>query len=159
AGMPLTLFHNDGNGHFSDVSARSGVAKLVGRALGVVAIDVNDDGWTDLFVARDASANLLLINQKDGTFADVAADAEVAYDQTSVAKAGMGVDAGDVNQDGKPDFVVTNFNDQYHSLLVASGSLRYDDQTLQSGLARHTKKFVGWGTHYLDFDNDGNLDL
>ncbi len=159
AGVPLTLFHNDGNGHFSDVSAHSGVERLVGRALGVVAIDVNDDGWTDLFIARDASANLLLINQRDGTFRDVADDAEVAYDAAGVAKAGMGVDAGDVNNDGRPDFVITNFNDQYHSLLVAMQSLRYDDQTLQSGLARHTKKFVGWGVHYIDFDNDGNLDL
>jgi len=158
-GMPLTLFHNDGNGHFSDVSTYSGLAKLVGRALGVVAIDVNDDGWTDLFVARDASPNLLLINQKDGTFRNMADDAEVAYDAAGVAKAGMGVDAGDVNNDGRPDFVVTNFNDQYHSLLVATQSLRYDDKTLPSGLARYTRQLVGWGVHYIDFDNDGNLDL
>ena len=158
-GMPLTLFHNDGNGHFSDVSTNSGLAKLVGRALGVVAIDVNDDGWTDLFVARDASPNLLLINQKDGTFRNMADDAEVAYDAAGVAKAGMGVDAGDVNNDGRPDFVVTNFNDQYHSLLVATQSLRYDDKTLPSGLARYTRQLVGWGVHYIDFDNDGNLDL
>jgi len=159
AGLPLTLFHNDGNGHFTDVSARSGVARLVGRALGVVAIDVNDDGWTDLFVARDASPNLMLINQKDGTFRDVASDAEVAYDLAGVAKAGMGVDAGDVNADGRPDFVVTNFNDQYHSLLVSTSSFLYEDQTMESGLARHSKKFVGWGVHYIDFDNNGNLDL
>jgi enediyne biosynthesis protein E4 len=158
-GMPLTLFHNQGNGHFTDVSARSGLAKLVGRALGVVAIDVNDDGWADLFVARDASANLLLINQKDGTFRDVASEAEVAYDPAGLAKAGMGVDAGDVNGDGRPDFAITNFNDQYHSLLVATGSILYDDQTSRSGLARYTKKFVGWGAHYIDFDNDGNLGL
>jgi hypothetical protein len=159
AGMPMTLFHNDGDGHFTDVSAQSGLARFVGRALGVVAIDVDDDGWTDLFVARDASPNLLLINQKNGTFRDVAADAEVAYDESGVAKAGMGVDAGDVNGDGKPDFVVTNFNDQYHSLLVGTKALRYDDQTLRSGLARLTKKLVGWGVHYVDFDNDGNLDV
>jgi hypothetical protein len=158
-GMPLTLFHNDGNGHFSDVSTHSGLAKLVGRALGVVAIDVNDDGWTDLFVARDASPNLLLINQRDGTFRNMADDAEIAYDAAGAAKAGMGVDAGDVNKDGRPDFVVTNFNDQYHSLFVATQSLRYDDETLPSGLARYTKQFVGWGVHYIDFDNDGNLDL
>jgi hypothetical protein len=159
AGMPLSLFHNDGNGHFTDVSAHSGLAKFVGRALGVVAIDVNDDGWTDLFVARDASPNLLLINQKDGTFRDIASDAEVAYDSAGVAKAGMGVDAGDVNGDGRPDFVITNFNDQYHSLLMGTNSLAYRDQTVESGLARYTKKFVGWGVHYIDFDNDGNLDL
>jgi len=158
-GLPLTLFHNDGNGRFTDVSESSGVAKLIGRALGVVAIDVDDDGWTDLFVARDASPNLLLINQKNGAFRDVAADAEAAYDQAGVAKAGMGVDAGDVNRDGKPDFVITNFNDQYHSMLEATQTVRYDDQTMQSGLARLTKNFVGWGVHYIDFDNDGNLDL
>jgi hypothetical protein len=158
-GMPLTLYHNEGNGHFTDVSQRSGLAKFVGRALGVVAVDVNDDGWTDLFVARDASSNLLLINQKDGTFRDVALEAEVAYDSAGVAKAGMGVDAGDVNGDGRPDFIVTNFNDQYHSLFVSTSSTLYDDQTAMSGLARHTKSFVGWGTHFIDFDNDGNLDL
>lgn len=158
-GMPLTLYHNNGDGTFTDVSRQSGLDKLVGRALGVVAIDANDDGWPDLFVARDASSNLLLINQKDGTFRDVALDAEVAYDSAGVAKAGMGVDAGDVNGDGQPDFVVTNFNDQYHSLFVNSASMRYDDQTVASRLAAFTKSYVGWGTHFIDYDNDGNLDL
>jgi hypothetical protein len=158
-GMPLMLYHNEGNGQFTDVSVSSGVAKLVGRALGVVAVDVNDDGWTDLFVARDASPNLLLVNQKDGSFRDIAPEAEVAYDTAGMAKAGMGVDAGDVNGDGKPDFVITNFNDQYHSLLVGTSSTLYEDQTARSRLARYTKNFVGWGTHYVDFDNDGALDL
>ena len=158
-GMPLTLYHNDGHGKFSDISESSGVAKFVGRALGVVAIDVNDDGWTDLFIVRDASPNLLLINQKNGTFRDIAPEAEIAYDAAGMAKAGMGVDAADLNGDGRPDFVITNFNDQYHSLLVSSSSDVYDDQTTKSNLARYTKKFVGWGIHYIDFDNDGNLDL
>jgi hypothetical protein len=158
-GMPLTLYHNDGHGKFSDISESSGVAKFVGRALGVVALDVNDDGWTDLFIARDASPNLLLINQKNGTFRDIAPESEIAYDAAGIAKAGMGVDAADLNGDGRPDFVITNFNDQYHSLLVSTTSDVYDDQTTKSNLARFTKKFVGWGVHYLDFDNDGNLDL
>jgi hypothetical protein len=158
-GMPLTLYHNDGNGRFSDISESSGVARFVGRALGVVALDVNDDGWTDLFIARDASPNLLLINQKNGTFRDIAPESEIAYDAAGIAKAGMGVDAADLNGDGRPDFVITNFNDQYHSLLVSTSSDVYDDQTTKSNLARYTKKFVGWGVHYLDFDNDGNLDL
>jgi len=158
-GMPLTLYHNNRDGTFTDVSQQSGLGKLVGRALGVVAIDVNDDGWTDLFVARDASPNLLLINQGDGTFADAALDAEVAYDPAGLAKAGMGVDAGDVNGDGIPDFVVTNFNDQYHSLLLGSPGLLYQDRTVASHLAEYSKSYVGWGTHFIDYDNDGKLDL
>lgn len=158
-GMPLTLYHNNGDGTFTDVSEASGFTKLIGRALGVVAIDVNDDGWPDLFVARDASPNLLLINQKNGTFRDVAPEAEVAYDSAGVAKAGMGVDAGDFNGDGRPDFAVTNFNDQYHSLFVSAPSLFYNDQTVASRLSAYTKSYVGWGIHFLDYDNDGNLDL
>lgn len=158
-GMPLTLYHNNGNGTFTDVSKQSGFDKLVGRALGVVAIDVNGDGWPDLFVARDASPNLLLINRKNSTFEDAAVDAEIAYDPSGMAKAGMGVDAGDVNGDGLPDFIVTNFNDQYHSLLVGSPSLPYQDRTVASHLASFTKSYVGWGTKFLDYDNDGNLDL
>src|SRR5262249_510145 len=151
--------HNNGDGTFTDVSERSGLAKLVGRALGVVAVDVDDDGWTDLFVARDASPNLLLTNQKNGTFRDVASDSEVAYTSDAVAKPGMGIDAGDVNGDGKPDFVVTNFNDEYHSLFVSSPSGLFDDESVSSRLAEFTKLFVGWGVHFIDFDNDGNLDL
>jgi len=158
-GMPLALYHNNGNGTFTDVSAPSGLAKFVGRALGVVTIDVNDDGWPDLFVARDASPNLLLLNKRDGTFEDAGLDAEVAYDPNGVAKAGMGVDAGDVLGDGKPDFVVTNFNDEYHSLFLDPGSFPYDDWTVKSRLAAITKAYVGWGTHFIDYDNDGNLDL
>jgi enediyne biosynthesis protein E4 len=159
AGMPLTLYHNNGDGTFTDVSEKSGLAKLIGRALGVIAIDVNDDGWPDLFVARDASPNLLLINKKDGTFLDVGLDADVAYDSNGTAKAGMGVDAGDVNEDGKPDFVVTNFNDEYDSLFISTPSLMYNDGTVASRLAAYTKFYVGWGAHFIDYDNDGNLDL
>src|SRR5215469_368177 len=159
AGMPLTLYHNNGDGTFTDVSEKSGLAKLVGRALGVVTIDVNGDGWPDLFVARDASPNLLLINKQNGTFEDTALDAEVAYDPQGAPKSGMGIDAGDVNGDGKPDFVVTNFNDEYHSLFVSTSSPLYTDQSVPSHLAAYTKSFVGWGTHFIDYDNDGNLDL
>ena len=158
-GMPLALYHNNGDGTFTNVSVQSGVSQYVGRALGVVSVDVNDDGWPDLFVARDASPNLLLINQKNGTFADAGLDSEVAYDPNGLAKAGMGVDAGDANGDGWPDFVVTNFNDEYHSLFLNRGSFPYEDWTVRSGLAGNTRYDVGWGTHFIDYDNDGNLDL
>ena len=159
AGLPLSLYHNNGDGTFTDVSEPSGLARQVGRSLGVIAIDVDDDGWTDLFVARDASPNLLLINQRDGTFEDVGLDAEVAYDENGRAKSGMGVDAGDVNGDGWPDFVVTNFNDEYHSLYLNHGSMPWQDWTTRSELARYTRTDVGWGTRFLDFDNSGRLGL
>jgi enediyne biosynthesis protein E4 len=159
AGMPLTLYHNNNDGTFSDVSERSGLAKLTGRALGVIAVDVNDDGWPDLFVARDASPNLLLINEKDGTFRDAGSEYEVAYDSNGHAKAGMGVDAGDLNGDGRPDFVVTNFNDEYTSLFLASHSALYEDKADAWRLSGATRSYVGWGVHFLDYDNDGYLDL
>ncbi len=158
-GMPLTLYHNNGNGTFTDVSHSSGVDKFIGRALGAVAIDVDDDGWPDLFVARDASPNLLLINKHDGTFVDRGDEAEISFDENGVAKAGMGVDAGDVLGNGHPGFVVTNFNDEFHSLFISQGKYPFEDWTTRSQLASLTKSYVGWGAHFLDYDNDGNLDL
>jgi hypothetical protein len=159
AGMPLTLYHNNGDGTFTDVSHSSGVDKFVGRSLGAVAIDVDDDGWPDLFVARDASPNLLLINKHDGTFADRGDEAEISFDENGVAKAGMGVDAGDVLGNGLPGFVITNFNDEFHSLFISRGKYPYEDWTARSHLSALTKSYVGWGAHFLDYDNDGNLDL
>jgi len=158
-GQSPTLYHNQGDGTFADVSSVSGVARYSGRALGVVSIDVNDDGWPDLFVARDASPNLLLINQRNGTFQDHGLDAEVAFNADGVARAGMGVDAGDISGDRRPDFVFTNFNDEYHSLIHNPGSFPYEDWTQNSGLAGLTQYDVGWGIHLIDFDNNGILDL
>jgi hypothetical protein len=158
-GEPPTLYHNNGDGTFSDVTAKAGLSNLVGRALGVVAIDVDDDGWMDLLVARDASPNLLLLNQRNGTFRDAALKAEVAFNDDGNPRAGMGVDAGDVNGAGRPDFVVTNFNDEYHALFVNPGKFPFEDRTVSSGLAALTRSFVGWGTHFIDYDNSGNLGL
>ena len=154
-----TLYHNNGDGTFTDVTEQAGLAKLVGRALGVVSIDVNDDGWPDLFVARDASPNLLLINKRNGTFEDAALDAEVALSADGAARAGMGVDAGDVNGDGRPDFIVTNFNDEQHTLFLNPGKFPFREATRESGLAALTRFYVGWGAHFIDYDNNGNLDL
>ena len=153
------LYHNNGDGTFTDATAQAGLSKLAGRALGVVAIDVDGDGWTDLFVARDASPNLLLLNKHNGTFEDAALKAEVALNMDGNARAGMGVDAGDVAGNGWPAFVITNFNDEHHALFVHPGHFPFEERTVQSGLANLTHSFVGWGTHFLDYDNDGNLDL
>ncbi|MGI8958799.1 MAG: CRTAC1 family protein [Bryobacteraceae bacterium] len=158
-GERSTLYHNNGDGTFTDVTGHAGLARLVGRALGVVAIDVDGDGWPDLFVARDASPNLLLINQHDGTFKDAALDAEVALSADGMARAGMGVDAGDVDGHGRPDFIITDFNDEQHALFLNTGEFPYREWTRESGLAALTRSFVGWGVHFIDYDNDGNFDL
>jgi enediyne biosynthesis protein E4 len=158
-GMPLTLYHNNGNGTFSDVSTASGLDRVVGRALGVVAVDIDGDGWVDLFVSRDASPNVLLLNKHDGTFADASLDAEVAFDRDGNAKAGMGVDAGDCNGDGRLDLVVTNFNYEFDSLFLNRGSFPFAAGAQSSHLAQITRPYVGWGVHFLDYDNDGALDL
>lgn len=158
-GMPLTIYHNNRNGTFTDVSRSTGLDRFVGRALGVVAIDMDADGWPDLFVARDASPNLLLLNKHDGTFVDAGVEAEVAFDSNGNAKAGMGVDAGDVNGDGRPDIVVTNFNFEYSSLFINRGRFPLEDWTRASHLAGPSRLDVGWGVHLIDFDNDGLLDL
>ena len=158
-GAPLALYRNNGNGTFADASTTSGVDKNIGRGLGVVAVDVDDDGWTDLFVARDGSPNLLLMNQRNGTLRDFAMEAEVAYDPNGVAKAGMGIDAADVNGDGRPDFVMTAFNSEQHSLFINPGRFPFEDRTTASSLGFLTMPYVGWGTHFLDYDNDGTMDL
>jgi hypothetical protein len=159
AGEAPRLYHNNGDGTFTDVTEQAGLSKLVGRALGVITIDADGDGWPDLFVARDASPNLLLINKHDGTFADAGLIAEIAFNMDGNARAGMGVDAGDLTGDGRPDFVVTNFNDEQHALFLNPGHFPFEERTVQSGLAALTRSFVGWGTHFIDYDNDGNLDL
>ncbi len=158
-GRPARLYRNNGDGTFADVSATTGVAGLPGRALGVVAIDYDGDGFTDLFVARDASPNLLLRNRAGKSFEDVGLLAEVAYSPDGVARAGMGVDAGDLNGDGTPDFVVTNFDSEYHALYLNPGRLPFREATVSSRLAEFTKPYVGWGVRMLDHDNDGALDL
>jgi hypothetical protein len=157
-GQASVLYHNQRDGTFKDVSVQAGI-HLVGRAFGVVSTDFDNDGWPDLCVARDASPNLLLLNQKNGTFRDAAAEAELAYNPDGVELAGMGVDAGDVDGNASPDLVVTNFNDEYHSLYLNRERFPFENGTQSSGLARLTKAYVGWGIRLFDYDNDGDLDL
>lgn len=158
-GMPLTLFRNNRNGTFTDVSRESGVDRFIGRALGVVTIDLDDDGWPDLVVTRDGSPNLLLMNMHNGTFEDAALVAEFAYDADGNTKAGMGVDSADFTGTGHPDIAVTNFNYECESLFLNGGQFPLVDASRSSRLCLHTRVNVGWGTHFLDFDNDGLLDL
>ncbi len=158
-GSRSRLFRNQGDGTFQDVSVASGVAVSPGRALGVVAVDADGDGWIDLFVARDASPNLLLVNQHNGTFADHAMEAEVAYNLNGIARSGMGVDAADWNGDGLPDFAVTNFDHEYHALYASHAGGAYTDEAASSGFAKLTQPYVGWGIAFGDFQNSGTLGL
>jgi len=158
-GDRLSLYRNNGDGTFTDVSTSSGVDKYVGRGLSAVTVDVDDDGWPDVFVTRDGSPNLLLMNQENGTFRDFAADAEVAYDPNGLAKAGMGIDAADLNGEGWPDFAMTAFDAEYFSLFINHGTFPFDDWTIPSGLAHMSMHDVGWGAHFLDYDNSGVMDL
>ncbi len=155
AGRQPRLYRNQGGGTFAPVP----MPDLAGRALGVVAVDYDGDGRQDLFVARDASPNLLLRNRGDGKFENAALEAEVAYSPEGTARAGMGVDAGDVNGDGHPDFAVTNFDHEYHALYLNPGRLPFTEATVASRLAEHTRPYVGWGLRLFDYDNDGDLDM
>ena len=154
-----TLYHNNGDGTFTDVTAQAGLSHLAGRALGVVAIDVDGDGWQDLFVARDASPNLLLMNKHDGTFEDKALDADVAFNMDGEALSGMGVDAGDFTGNGFPGFAVTNFSGERHSLFVNPGRFPFVARTLESGIGSFTMPYVGWGVQFIDYNNSGQLGL
>ncbi len=158
-GQVSALYRNLGDGSFEDATAGARLDNLAGRALGVATVDVNNDGWTDLYVARDGSPDLLLLNNRDGTLSNVGLRAEISYNSDGEALAGMGVDVGDIDGDLWPDFVVTNFHDEYHSVWRHTGGFPFENATHSSGVAGLTRTYVGWGLRLLDYDNDSDLDL
>src|SRR5437016_13716883 len=119
------LFHNDGDGTFTDVSRESGIAKVLGKAWGVVATDINNDGWMDLFVANDTVANFLFLNKGNAKFEDIGLEAGVAYSQEGRARSGMGVDSADFDQDGWQDLFVTNVDQEMYSIYRNSHDLTF----------------------------------
>ena len=152
------LFHNEG-GRFVDVTKRSGVDRALGRGLGVAVLDANGDGWPDIFVANDASANHLWVNQRDGTFAERALETGVAYSEEGVARAGMGVAVGDYNNDGYEDLLVLNLLREGATLFQNDKRGGFTDVSLKTGVHAITFPYTGFGTGWFDFDNDGWLDL
>ena len=153
------LFHNNGDGTFTDVSKDSGIAGHLGKAWGVVATDVNNDGLMDLWVANDTVANFLFINRGNGKFDEIATAAGVAYSADGKARSGMGVDSADFDQDGWMDLFVSNLDRELFALYKNNHDETFDDLALPSGIGKATRFMSGWGLKFFDYDNDGDLDL
>jgi hypothetical protein len=160
-GLPpgsLALYHNNGDGTFTNVSAQSGVAKLKGYAMTAVAADFDNDGWPDIYVACDSTPSFLLRNNRNGTFTDIGLESGVALSEDGMEQAGMGVGIGDYNLDGNLDIFKTHFADDTNILYRNDGKGNFEDTTISAGLAVETR-FIGWGAGIVDLDNDGHPDL
>jgi enediyne biosynthesis protein E4 len=153
------LYHNEGGGRFTDVSERSRIARVTGRySMTAVAADVNGDDWPDIYVASDSTASILYRNNRDGTFTDVAVESGTAYNEHGTPQAGMGVAAGDYNNDGLLDLVKTHFADDIPALYRNLGKGLFEDTATSAGL-NVQNRHVEWGAGLADFDNDGFTDL
>ena len=153
------LFRNLGNGRFQDVTFSAGIAAAVGPGLGVAAADFNGDGWPDLYVANDGAANLLWLNNGNGTFHERALLSGAAYAADGIARAGMGVAAGDFDGSGRESVFVTNLSREGATLYRNDGATGFVDATLSFRLFQPTYPFTGFGVEWFDYDNDGRPDL
>jgi len=152
------LYHNNGDGTFTNVSESSGIAKVQGRySMTATTLDFDRDGWTDIYVACDSSASTLYRNNHDGTFTDVAVEAGCAYNEDGQAQAGMGVATGDYNGDGLVDIFKTHFSDDLPALYKNSGRGFFEDASRAAGF--DITRYVEWGAGFVDFDNDGWRDV
>ena len=153
------LFHNNGDGTFTDVSESSGILSANGTyGLGVLTGDFDNDGWPDIYVANDSAPSALYHNKKDGKFEDIAIEAGCALSPDGKPQAGMGVSAADYDLDGNLDIVKTNFAGDTPSLYRNVGGANFEDTTFAAGLGAHTQ-YLGWGCGFFDFDNDGWADI
>jgi len=153
------LYRNNRNGTFLDVTNAAGLATQFGPALGVSTADFDGDGWIDIYVANDREENQLWINRRDGTFTNHGLLAGVALGPLGEPKSGMGVDAGDFDGDGDEDLVVTNLAGEGHDLYVNDGSAVFLNSSAAAGIGHRSLPYTGFGTGWLDVDNDGWLDL
>lgn len=157
--IPSRLFHNLGNGKFADVSQSSGIASSFGPGLGVLGADFDGDGWTDIYVANDTAANRLWANMANGAFREIALRAGAAYAADGMARAGMGLAAGVITDRGHLDILVTNLTREGVTLFRNDGAGEFHDATAEFGLLQPTYPYTGFGTGWLDYDNDSWLDL
>ena len=159
APVPDRLYRNRRDGTFVDVTAEAQVAREYGPALGVVAADVDADGWVDIYVANDGQPNQLWINQRDGRFRNSALLAGAALNGDGRAESSMGVDAGDVDADGDDDLFMTHLSTESNTLYINDGAGLFEDRSAIAGLGAPSVAYTGFGTAWFDFDNDGWLDL
>jgi enediyne biosynthesis protein E4 len=153
------LFRNRGNGTFEDVTATSGVFDTSSKSLGVAMLDVDQDGWPDLVVANDTQPNKLYRNLRNGTFKDVALETGVAFNSDGKARAGMGVDAGDMDNSGRDSIAFTNFENEMAGLYRQTRPGVFEDVALKSGIGQPSRATLGFGCLFADLDLDGQLDL
>lgn len=158
-GATNLLFHQKADGTFEDVGPAAKIADPNGKGLGVAFADFDDDGWTDIFVANDSVRQSLYRNRGDGTFEDVALVAGAGYDENGKTFAGMGVDAGDYDNDGHMDVFITALSNETYPLFHNNGDATFTYATGTTGVGQITLLYSGWGTRFLDADNDGWRDL
>jgi hypothetical protein len=156
---PNLLFRNNGDGTFTEVSAGTDIQRARGKGLGVVATDINDDGLMDLFVANDTVQNFLFANRGKGKWEEIALAAEVGFSANGTPRSGMGVDAADVNGDGRQDLFVANVDQEMFSLYRNDGHEFFSDVAAANGVSQATRLLSGWGLKFFDYDNDGFVDL
>jgi len=159
SGQPLTLYRNKGNGAFTDATEAAGLSGAVGNGLGVVCFDFDGDGWMDVFVANDSMQNFLFHNQGDGRFEDISFVSGVAFGENGEAEAGMGTGAGDYDRDGLLDIYVTHLDFELDRLYRNLGGGLFEDATFSARLGYETFQVSGFGTGFIDYDNDGRLDI
>lgn len=159
--QPVTsrLLRNRGNGTFEDISLPSGVGRKAGPGLSAVAADLDGDGWTDLYVANDGTPNFLWINQRNFTFREDALLTGVALNAAGRPEAGMGIALGDPDGDGDDDLLVTHLTGETNTLFLQQGGGMFEDATARSGLGAPSLPYTGFGTAWIDYDNDGRPDL
>ncbi|MFQ5722890.1 MAG: CRTAC1 family protein [Terriglobia bacterium] len=153
------LYRNNGDGTFTDVTEQAGIGNPELKSLGVLPVDFDEDGWPDLYIASDSTINALYRNRGDGTFEDVTLLSGTGFSQDGRAQAGMGVDAGDYDGDGRLDLFITNFQDDDNTLYRSLGGFTFTETTYLAKLGHVSFDRLGWGTGFRDLDNDGHLDL
>ncbi len=158
-GLANTLYRNNGDGTFTDVSATAGITSFIGKGMSVAVADYDADGFPDLFIANDKVFNFLLRNTGKGTFEELSFEAGVAAAQHGKPVSGMGAHFGDIDNDGRPDLVFTALPDETFPLFRNAGGGLFEDITFSSGLAVLSRRMGGWGVGLIDFDNDGWRDL